>query len=215
MKKLFIFDFDGTLFDSVDDVVACLDSALKSNGFPVLTKQEYIDRLGGNIDQTMSLILKDKNTPENIGIVKESYEKCYAKSEKRNTKPYDGIGDVLKSLCKKGIMIAINSNRKTDSIRHFTDAFFSEVDFVLIEGHNEDYPSKPSPIGVEKIFEKAGVSPDEAVYIGDTRTDINTAKNAGLDCIIVRWGYGNENDWNDNYPLKTIDKVSDLYDLQI
>lgn len=66
MKKLYIFDFDGTLFDTVDDVVICLNKALKVNGFPTLTKSEYVKRLGGNIDEIVSLVLNDQNSKENI-----------------------------------------------------------------------------------------------------------------------------------------------------
>ena len=75
MKKLAIFDFDGTLFNSVDDVMACFNQALTGNGFPALTYEEFVERLGGNIDEMVSLMLKNQNTSDNIEIVKESYGK--------------------------------------------------------------------------------------------------------------------------------------------
>ena len=88
--------------------------------------------------------------------------------------------------------------------------FFSDIDFVLIEGHNFDTPSKPSPAGVNKIIKKAGVTADETIYIGDSTTDIETAKNAGIDCIVVKWGYGNEKDWENDYILECIDEFSQI-----
>ena len=90
------------------------------------------------------------------------------------------------------------------------DKFFGDIDFIMIEGHNFDTPSKPSPAGVNKIIEKAGVSIEDAVYIGDSSTDIETAKNAGIDCLIVKWGYGNHNDFENDYILETIEDVSEI-----
>ena len=214
MKKLVIFDFDGTLFDSVDDVVICFNEALSMHNFPTLTKKEYLEVLGGNIDEVVSLILKDRNSKENMGLIKETYGELYSNSDKRNTLPFPNSGDVLRKLQERNIFIAINSNRSTDSIKYFVNEFFSDIDFVLIEGHNPEYPSKPSPIGVENIVKKAGVSLDEAIYVGDSKTDIKTAKNAKIDCILVSWGYGSENDLKDDSVLEVIDDIDQLLDLE-
>lgn len=212
MKKLAIFDFDGTLFNSVDDVVICFNKALKANNFPTLTHEEYIERLGGNIDEIVSLILNDKNTPENIELIKEEYGKLYADSRKENSKPFPKIYEILKELEKRNVLIAINSNRSTPSIKLFVDRYFSEIDFLKIEGHNLDYLSKPSPYGVEKIIEKSDVSLDDAIYIGDSKTDIKTAQNAGIDCVIVKWGYGNNKDYENDYILGVVDSPSEILD---
>lgn len=214
MKKLVIFDFDGTLFDSVDDVVICFNEALSMHNFPTLTKKEYLEVLGGNIDEVVSLILKDRNSKENMELIKETYGELYSNSDKRNTLPFPNSGDVLRKLQERNIFIAINSNRSTDSIKYFGNEFFSDIDFVLIEGHNPEYPSKPSPIGVENIVKKAGVSLDEAIYVGDSKTDIKTAKNAKIDCILVSWGYGSENDLKDDSVLEVIDDINQLLDLE-
>ncbi len=214
MKKLVIFDFDGTLFDSVDDVVICFNEALSMHNFPTLTKKEYLEILGGNIDEVVSLILKDKNSKENMELIKDTYGELYSNSDKRNTLPFPNSVDVLRKLQERNIFIAINSNRSTDSIKYFVNEFFSDIDFVLIEGHNPEYPSKPSPIGVENIVKKAGVSLDEAIYVGDSKTDIKTAKNAKIDCILVSWGYGSENDLKDDSVLEVIDDINQLLDLE-
>lgn len=213
MKKLAIFDFDGTLCDTVMDVVICFDEALSSYGFPTLTRQEYIECLGGNIDEAVSLILKNQNSKENIELIKNAYEKLYSVSNKQNSVPFPDALEVLNKLQEKGILLAINSNRKTDSIKYFADKYFKSIDFVLIEGHNPDYPSKPNPFGVNRIIKKADVSLDETVYIGDSSTDINTAKNSGIDCILVSWGYGNEKDYENEYVLKVVEDMNQLLDI--
>ncbi len=210
MKKLAIFDFDGTLFNTVDDVIINFNIALKANGFPTLTRDEYIERLGGNIDEIVSLILNDKNTPENIELIKKEYGKQYSDSKKENSKPFPGILNLLRDLESKDVLIAINSNRTTPSIKLFVEKFLPEIDFLEIEGHNPDYPSKPSPCGVNKIIEKANVSLERVIYIGDSKTDIKTAKNAGIDCVIVKWGYGNQKDYENEYILGVVDRPSEI-----
>ena len=101
--------------------MTCLNEALSLHGFPALTHDEYVKRLGGNIDEIVSLVLKDKNTPENIGLVRKSYEEIYGSCDKENTLPFDNMGEVLVELQSKGIILTINSNRTTDSIRSFTE----------------------------------------------------------------------------------------------
>ena len=210
MKKLAIFDFDGTLFDSVKDVVICFNKALTANDFPTLTDEEYFERLGGNIDEMVSLILKDRNTPENIEIIKDAYEKEYSKCPKDNTRPFTGVHEVLRKLQESGVFLTVNSNRKTDSIRRYVDQYFSDIDFSAIEGHNPGYPSKPSPCAVNKMMNSLNVSKEEAIYIGDSSTDIRTAQNAEIECIIVRWGYGNEKDLKNDYISGVICEPSEI-----
>lgn len=211
MKKLAIFDFDGTIFNSITDVIICFNKALSVNGFPTLTYEEYIEILGGNIDELVSLSLKDKNTPKNMELVKNTYDEIYGTSNRENSLPFDGMHEVLLELQKKGILLAINSNRKNDSIKKFIGKYCSDIDFKAIEGHNPAYPSKPRPCGVKKMLHKLKVSKDDAIYIGDSSTDIKTAKNAEIDCVIVKWGYGDPEDYVDEYILDAIEKPSDIF----
>lgn len=213
MKKLAIFDFDGTLFDSIDDVVISFNRVLKELDFPILTREEYIPCLGGNIDEIVSKVLGVNSTPQNIETVKKNYLELYNSSKKENTLPFPHSGKVLKNLQDKGILLAINSNRLNYSLNELVEKYYSDIGFVLIEGHKIDFPCKPDPLGVNNILEKANVSSDDAFYIGDSITDIKTAENANVDCIIVKWGYGDETAFNHEYPLKVINDFSQLYGL--
>ena len=210
MKKLAVFDFDGTIMDSVNDVVMSFNKALTMYGFPEMDRDEYIEYLGGNIDEIVSLILKDQNTPENIKLIKDTYLNIYYPSKKENTVPFPKSQEILRELQDRGVLIAINSNRFGDSIRTFVDRFFSDIDFLSIMGHAFEYPSKPDPYGVNEIIKKADVSLNEAIYIGDSGTDILTAQNAGIDCVIVKWGYGNQKDWENDYILEAIDDFDEI-----
>lgn len=210
MKKLCIWDFDGTLLDSVNDVVISFNKALSLYDLPTLTREDYIGYLGGNIDEIVSLVLGDKSTPENLEIFKRVYLDFYDSSDKETTVPFPGAHEILEKLQQNNVLLAINSNRFNYSINLFIDRFFSDIDFISIEGHVMEFPSKPHPHGINEIIKKANVSLDEAIYIGDSITDIETAKNAGIDCVIVKWGYGNEEDWENDYVLEAIDDFSQI-----
>lgn len=210
MKKLAIFDFDGTIVDSVQDVVIHLNEALSIHGFPTLTSDEYVKYLGGNVDEIVSLVLEDRSSPENIKLVKDTYLDIYYPSKKENTIPFQKSREILHKLQDMGVALAINSNRFSDSIQTFVDRFFDDIDFLLIMGHDFDYPSKPDPYGVNEIIKKANVSLEDVLYIGDSNTDIQTAKNAGVDCVIVKWGYGNIKDWQNEYILECIDDFDEI-----
>ncbi len=210
MKRLAIFDFDGTIFNSVDDVFICFNKALELNDFPTWDYEAFFDILGGNIDEMVSLILRDRNTPENIELIKDAYAKQYNESLKENSLPFAGIHEVMRELQERGILIAINSNRSNDSINYFVERYFTDIDFAVIEGHNPAYPSKPRPCGIKKMRKKLDVSKEECLYIGDSSTDIKTAQNAGIDCIIVKWGYGNNDVLKSDYILGTVGTPSEI-----
>jgi phosphoglycolate phosphatase len=210
MKKLAIFDFDGTLFDSIEDVIICFNKTLTLYEFPTLTREEIIPCLGGNIDEIISLVLGKNNNPQNLEMVKDTYLNFYNSSKKEKTVPFPFTKDLLNELVKKDVKLAINSNRLNYSLEEFVNRYFEDFDFVSIEGHDLINPSKPHPHGVNKIIEKAGVSLDEAIYIGDSSTDILTAKNAGIDCLIVKWGYGNQKDFENDYVLDVVENFNEI-----
>lgn len=213
MKKLLIFDFDGTLFDSIWDVLICFNKALEVHDFPTLTREELIPCLGGDIDKIVSLVLKDNRSPENVEKLKETYLNLYNSSKKENTVPFPDAHDVLRKLQDKNVVLAINSNRLNYSLKEFVDKYFFDIDFIAVEGQSGSTPPKPHPYGVDRIIEKANVGVDEATYIGDSITDIRTAENAGIDCILVSWGYCNQKDYDNEYPLKVIDDIHELLDI--
>lgn len=210
MKKLAIFDFDGTLFNSIDDVVLCFNKTLTYYDLPTLTREEYIPCLGGNIDDIVSLVLGENLTDDNLEPVKATYLDFYNSSKKELTVPFAKSHELLKELQERNVLLAINSNRLNYSLNEFVTRFFADIDFLEIEGHVEPNPSKPDPYGVNKIIEKANVDVSDAIYIGDSSMDIKTAQNAGIDCIIVSWGYGMKDVFENDYPLEVIDNFNEL-----
>lgn len=211
MKKLIIFDFDGTLFNTMPDVANCLDIALKKHNFLQLTYNEYENAVGGDITQVISNVLKENNTPENIEKVKTTYQKIYLNNPNELTTLYDGIHQLLQTLQENNINLAINSNRKTESIKYYTSKFLNDITFNYIRGNNPNILPKPDPTNLLNILKKSNIKKEEALYVGDTNVDVETSQNAGVDCVIVKWGQGNEKNMNKNHIMGVIDKPEDLY----
>lgn len=207
MRKLLIFDFDGTLVDTITDVGICFNQALKQNGLPQHPLSSFPKFVGGDLETVVSKMLPPgQATTENITKVKDSYRELYQKSLKPNTQPYPGVYPMLCELKKDGFCIAINSNKGQALLDQITEELFPRNFFNAVVGYEEARPPKPSPYGVELICKMCGCLKTEAIYIGDGKSDIDTAANAGIPCIFVEWGQGTEADQNDT---RVIARVSD------
>lgn len=191
MKKLAIFDFDGTLVDTIIDAGRCFNKALEYFGFKSLPLDQYGSVVGGNLEVIFSRLLEPRDrTDENISKLKNKYKEIYSQDEKPNTKPFAGIIDVLKDLNKMGVLIAINTNKAQVLTEQLSNKLFNEIEFLEILGYCDERPSKPDPTAINSLMVSNGIAPSEVVYIGDGLTDIKTAENAGIDCILVTWGQG-------------------------
>lgn len=210
MKKLFIFDFDGTLFNTINQLVYNMNQALQIHDFPQLDVDEYKGAVGGNIDQLISNVLGDNSTPENITKVKESYLKLIDINEDKFSRPFEGISEILTYLQENNIEMAVNSNRYTYSIEEYIKRFLDEITFLDIQGHMPPNPSKPDAYGVLQILDKTSYTRDETVYVGDSHIDVQTALNAGIDCIIVNWGYSDYDNFSRENILKLINDPMEL-----
>jgi phosphoglycolate phosphatase len=191
MRKLVIFDFDGTIVDTLTDVALCFNEALKRCGFAQHPLDAFGGFVGGNLETVVSRMLPaDAVTEENIDRVKNEYRALYLASEKPNTKPYPGIPALLESLKAAGCVLAVNSNKGQLLLDDMVEKGFPAGAFASVAGYLESRPSKPDPAGVDFICRECGLTRADAVYVGDGQSDIDTAKEAGIPCIFVRWGQG-------------------------
>lgn len=219
MKKVCIFDFDGTLVNTITDVAICFNQTLEKFGYNSHPIELYKNFIGGNLETVIGRLLKynqtKKVTDEDVKNIKEYYSNLYLNSKKENTKPYDGIMDLLIKLQENNIFLAINTNKKQILTEELCKKFFKDIKFEKIIGYKENYPSKPDPTGVYEIVETLNLEKQDAVYIGDTISDVKTAENAGIDAVFVEWGQGKEEDKNSDAVKLIVNKTEDIYNFII
>lgn len=191
MEKLIIWDFDGTLVDTITDVALCFNQALKCHGFPQHPLKAFDRFVGGNLETVVSRMLPpDACTAENIDKVKLTYRNLYLHSDKSHTIPYPGIESLVSELKSRNCKQAINSNKGQLLLEDLSGKLFPKGTFDAVVGYEEGFPNKPDPSGVLRICEICGCDPEQAVYVGDGETDVKTANNAKIPCIFADWGQG-------------------------
>lgn len=211
MKKLLIFDCDGTLVDTIKDVGICFNAALDFYGFPVYALEEYDGFVGGNLETIVTRLLPENaRSKENVDKVKTKYRELYSNSDKPNTLPYPGIVEALDKLKQEGFVLGVNTNKGQALTDELLAKVFKKDLFASVVGYEESRPSKPDPCGVEMICAACNMPKNQAVYIGDGRSDINTAANAQIPCVFVTWGQGTEADSQDPRIAAVVHSVHDL-----
>ena len=191
MKKLIIFDLDGTLLNTIGDLADAVDYVMRSRNLPEHTNAEYRQMVGGGIKR-----LVERALPTELAQNEEYVEECVAQFRRyyvdnidRHTIPYEGITELLHKLQHDGVKMAVASNKFQHGTDRLVAKFFGDIDFVAIEGNREGAPLKPNPEIIHNILRIAGVEPTNAVMVGDSGIDIRTAIAAGIDSIGVSWGF--------------------------
>ena len=189
-KKLVIFDLDGTLLNTISDLAHSTNFALKQNGFPGHPIEAYKFFIGNGINKLFERALpENKKNEENISRVRKSFLTYYDEHNTDYTKPYEGVQELLKTLQSEGYMLAVASNKYQSATEKLITKLFPEILFVAILGQRENIPVKPDPTIVFDILKISGVKPEEAIYIGDSGVDMQTASRSGVISIGVTWGF--------------------------
>lgn len=183
-----IFDLDGTLTDTLEDLKNSVNFAMREFGFPERTTDEVRSFVGNGVKR-----LIDLSVPENTSDVISAeclsvFKNHYKDNSLVLTKPYDGIIPMLERLKKEGIKTAVVTNKMHEAAVDIVNLFFGELIDVTI-GQIDGVSQKPQPDGIYSALEKLDVSKEKSVYVGDSEVDCITAKNAGIPCIGVTWGF--------------------------
>ena len=193
MIKLCVFDMDGTLVNTINTIAHFGNTALNKFGLEPIPTDDYKLMVGNGSDVLMQRMLaKHGKTVEELPEIHPYYVDIYDKDFMYLTAPYDGIIDMLDAVKAQGIKTAVLSNKDHSTAKKVSDQLFADGLIDLCMGARHGVPLKPEPDAVFEIMEHFGVSKDECLYIGDTATDIKTAKNAGLYSIGVLWGFRDE-----------------------
>ena len=213
MKKLVIFDLDGTLLDTIADLAMATNHALQQLGYPTRPVDEIRTFVGNGINKLLERSLPDSEKSEaNTLRLRAHFLPYYDAHNADLSTPYPGIPSLLQALQQKGLMIAVASNKYQTATVKLIHHYFHDISFVEILGQREGVPVKPDPSIVSDIIQKAEVSKEEVLYVGDSNVDMQTAHNAGVDAIGVAWGFRPRTELEALQPLAVIDKAEELSD---
>lgn len=194
--RLVIFDLDGTLLDTLDDLGAAVNHAMQQRGFPQHTWEEYRMMVGHGARNLMTQAVPTdhRNNEALIDSVLADFRNYYNTHIDVYTKPFPGIPELLAELHRNGIKLAVASNKFQEGTEHLIKEFFPDIPFVAILGNRPGYPLKPDPEVVGEVLRKTGLTQADAAMVGDSDTDMETAANSGIQGIAVSWGYRNMKD---------------------
>lgn len=211
MKKLVIFDLDGTLLNTIEDLARSTNYALKQAGFPQHPIEEYKFFVGNGINKLFERALPEgKRTPENVLNIRKEFLPYYDVHNADYTRPYPSIPELLYTLQTKGYKLAVASNKYQKATEKLIGHYFPEIRFTAVFGQQENVPIKPDPTVVYNIMQIAGVAKEEVIYIGDSGVDMQTAFNSGVCSIGVTWGFRPKSELEENKAVYIIDKPEEV-----
>lgn len=212
MKKAVIFDLDGTLLNTLDDLADSTNYALSRFGYPTRTIDEVRQFVGNGVAKLIERAIPEgKNNP--------NFEKClaifkenYAQNMYNKTAPYNGIIEMLSNLKSKGIKIAVVSNKFDLAVKELCKKYFEGfIDFAAGENEAQGIKKKPAPDTVISVLNEFNFASEDAVYVGDSDVDIMTAKNSKMPCISVTWGFRDKKFLLENGATILINAPSEIY----
>lgn len=186
-----IWDLDGTLLNTLDDLAGSTNAALAQNGMPLRTTDEVRRFVGNGVAKLIERAVPEGCTPEEMKHVLDDFVAHYALHSRDTTKPYDGVMDMLDALAARGVRMGIVSNKIDFAVRELSRAYFGDRMQVAV-GDDPSRRKKPAPDSVLEAMRRLGVSPGETVYVGDSDVDVMTARNAGVLGCAVSWGFRSE-----------------------
>ncbi len=190
MTKLIIFDLDGTLIDTIEDIANACNYALRMCGCPERRLDEYNMLVGrGIMNLFLGALPEDMRSEGMVIKMKEHFVPYYNEHIDDCTRPYPGIIEMLDRLKAEGILFAVASNKYQEGTEALVKKYFGAYDFVCLLGQRDGKPIKPDPEIVHEAMAAAGVSLDETLYCGDSDVDMQTGMNAGVKTIGVTWGF--------------------------
>jgi len=213
--KSVIFDCDGTLIDTLEDIAAAMNHALAAHGFPTLRTEEYREKVGWGLARLATLSMpEDARTEENaqkLGSLASQFMEGQP-AEKSLSKVYPGVRELLAELKARKIKIAVLSNKVDSVLRQVMHDFFSPIVFDAICGLRPGVAPKPDPAAAWEVLAEMGKNPHETIFVGDSEVDIETAKNSGCYPLGVSWGFRSRATLAEAGAAAIIDKADEFWD---
>ena len=215
MIKLIIFDLDGTLLDTLEDIANACNHALKLCGHPTRGLKEYNMLVGRGIDNLFRGALPPEHRDEDtVKEMRNHFIPYYNRHKCDFTKPYPGIVETLQSLACKGVKFAVASNKYQEGTEKLVEKYFGQFHFIKILGQREGKPIKPDPqIVIEAMEGMKGVLPEEVMYCGDSDVDMQTGINAGVRTVGVTWGFRTREELEAHSPFAVVDNPAEIIEV--
>lgn len=211
MKRLVIFDLDGTLINTIADLSAAVNHALEQCGYPTHTVDEVRSFVGNGIGKLLERSLPvSEHSHAQLVRLREEFLAYYNEHNADLSKPYPGVADMLLRLQGRGLLLAVASNKYQAATEKLVAHYFPHVRFAKVCGQREGIPTKPHPMVVGEILDAVCVDRADALYVGDSDVDMQTAINAGVDAVAVAWGFRPRTELESFHPLAVIDTAEEL-----
>lgn len=211
MKKLAIFDLDGTLLNTIEDLGYAANHALQAHGYPTHSIASYPFFVGNGVRRLIERVLpEDARTEATIDRLLVTFKEYYNDHNTDYTKPYEGITELLSLLSSRGVAIAVASNKYQAATEKLISHFFPTLSFIAVEGQKEGVPVKPDPSIVFEILAKAKTPKADTIYIGDSGVDMETARRACVDSVGVTWGFRPEKELVENHADTIVNSPGDI-----
>ncbi len=208
MKKAVIFDLDGTLLNTLGDLASSVNFALRECGYPERTIDEVRSFIGNGVIMLMHRSIPKGTKEADEKACFEKFRTYYLEHMEDTTAPYDGVNELIAKLSAKGIQTAVVSNKLDAGVKGLCEKYFPALTCSF--GVNNESERKPAPANVFKALDALGVQKDDALYVGDSEVDVQTAQNAGLEMVGVTWGYRSRETLLSSGAKHIIDKPEEL-----
>lgn len=211
MKKLIIFDLDGTLLNTIADLAQSTNHALQTLGYPAHPESAYHFMVGNGINKLFERALPEgEKTEENVLRVRREFIPYYDVHNADKSRPYPGIPELLDQLQEKGMQLAVASNKYQSATTKLIAHYFPTIRFTAVFGQREGVNVKPDPTIVHDILDIAKVSKEEVLYVGDSGVDMQTAANAGVTACGVTWGFRPRAELETFHPDHIVDAANEI-----
>lgn len=216
MKKLVIFDLDGTLLNTIEDLGQAANHALEKNGFATHTMASYPFFVGNGVRKLITRVLpEDNRDSRTVDTLLKDFKEYYDEHNCDFTKPYSGIHELLLDLRDAGVKMAVASNKYQAAVTRIISHYFPDIDFVAVEGQIEGRNVKPDPSIVFSVLAQAQVPKAEVLYVGDSGVDMETARRACIDSVGVTWGFRPEKELVESYAGCIVSNPQDILNMCI
>lgn len=204
-----MFDLDGTLTNTLEDIAFAMNRALRIHGLPEHPVEKYRYLVGSGARMLAKRAVGERD--DVLENVLQTYQAYYQEHNLDRTAPYDGVTEMLQALQARGVKLCVFSNKPHADTCRVVEHFFPGIDFAAVRGQMEGVPVKPDPAGALAMAEALGVAPADFLYLGDTDVDMICARNAGMHPVGVTWGFRDEEELRSAGAERLIHHPMDLF----